>query len=152
MIFLQSYILFFWRATFESNVPSDFLTKEDWIRQDIHCVPSLVKLFFRELPEPLCSRKTLPLLKKAASVGALNSDSRESMPYFKAALGLMTKPQYWWEICMSCCSDICRHLVCDLSVITFIWTTYNVDTLDQAFEIATNRQNHLGFGFWVLTI
>ena len=74
---------------------SNFLSAEDWIRQDIHCVPSLVKLFFRELPEPLCSRETLPLLKKAAAVGSINSDSRESLPYFKAALGLMRKPHYW---------------------------------------------------------
>jgi len=68
---------------------------EDWVHQDIHCVPSLVKLFFRELPEPLCSRETMPLLKKAASVGSMNSDSRESLPYFKAALSLMKKPHYW---------------------------------------------------------
>jgi hypothetical protein len=83
------------RCSFERGATSDLLTTSEWIRQDIHCVPSLVKLFFRELPEPLCSRKTLPLLKKAAAVGSVNSDSRESLPYFRAALGLMTKPQYW---------------------------------------------------------
>ena len=80
---------------FEAGAGFEFLSASEWIRQDIHSVPSLVKLFFRELPEPLCSRKTLPLLKKAATVGAKNSDSRESLPYFRAALGLMTKPQYW---------------------------------------------------------
>ncbi len=88
-------MIVFFRSMFESGATADFLSKSDWIRQDIHCVPSLVKFFFRELPEPLCSRKALPLFKKAATVGAMNSDSRESLPYFKAALGLMTKPQYW---------------------------------------------------------
>ena len=35
---------------FDSNTQPKYLEKEEWIIRDVHCVPSLIKLFFRELP------------------------------------------------------------------------------------------------------
>ena len=35
---------------FDSGTQPKCLEKEDWIMRDVHCVPSLVKQFFRELP------------------------------------------------------------------------------------------------------
>ena len=52
------------RNLFETQMVPQALHKEDWIIQDIHCVPSLIKLFFRELPEPLCPEKMYQLLRK----------------------------------------------------------------------------------------
>ena len=66
---------------------------EPWINQDLHCVPSVIKLFFRELPEPLCTEKVWPLLKNGLNMATLNSDSRDALPYFKQALnGLNLAP------------------------------------------------------------
>ena len=52
------------KTMFDTQTVPEPLYKEDWIQQDLHSVPSLIKLFFRELPEPMCSEKMLPLLKK----------------------------------------------------------------------------------------
>ena len=52
------------KTMFDTQTVPDALHKEDWIQQDLHCVPSLIKLFFRELPDPMFSEKMLPLLKK----------------------------------------------------------------------------------------
>ena len=38
------------RTMFDSNTQPKYLEKEEWIIRDVHCVPSLIKLFFRELP------------------------------------------------------------------------------------------------------
>lgn len=81
------------RSMFDSATIKN-LNDEDWISQDLHCVPSLVKLFFRELPEPLCAEDAYPLLKKGAAIAILNSDTREAMPYFRDALGHLGKAQY----------------------------------------------------------
>ena len=35
---------------FDSGTQPKALEKEDWIMRDVHCVPSLIKQFFRELP------------------------------------------------------------------------------------------------------
>ena len=35
---------------FDSGTQPKALEKEDWIVRDVHCVPSLIKQFFRELP------------------------------------------------------------------------------------------------------
>ena len=35
---------------FDSGTQPKSLEKEDWIMRDVHCVPSLIKQFFRELP------------------------------------------------------------------------------------------------------
>ena len=56
------------RNLFETKTVPHALHKEDWIIQDIHCVPSLIKLFFRELPEPLCPEKMYQLLRKGENV------------------------------------------------------------------------------------
>jgi hypothetical protein len=47
IINLQLYIF---RVMFDSGTQPKSLEKEDWIMRDVHCVPSLVKQFFRELP------------------------------------------------------------------------------------------------------
>ena len=79
--------LFFQKCIFQA------LEKESWINQDLHCVPSVVKLFFRELPEPLCTEKAWPMLKTGLNMATLNSDSRDALPYFKQALnGLHLAP------------------------------------------------------------
>ena len=52
------------KTMFDTQTVPEPLYKEDWIQQDLHSVPSLIKLFFRELPDPMCSEKMLPLLKK----------------------------------------------------------------------------------------
>ena len=53
----------------------------------------MIKLFFRELPEPLCTEKVWPLLKNGLNMATLNSDSRDALPYFKQALnGLNLAP------------------------------------------------------------
>ena len=74
------------KALFDTQTVPDNLHKEDWIQQDLHCVPSLIKLFFRELPDPMCTEGMFPLLKKGAAIAALNSDSREALPCFKEAV------------------------------------------------------------------
>ena len=79
---------------FETKMVPSLLQNEDWIIQDIHCVPSVVKLFFRELPEPLCPEKMYALLRKGATISAGNSDTREAMPYFKEALNFLSSYQY----------------------------------------------------------
>ena len=79
---------------FETKMVPSLLQNEDWIIQDIHCVPSVVKLFFRELPEPLCPEKMYTLLRKGATISAGNSDTREAMPYFKEALHFLSSYQY----------------------------------------------------------
>ena len=56
------------RNLFETKTVPQALHKEDWIIQDIHCVPSLIKLFFRELPEPLCPEKMYQLLRKGENI------------------------------------------------------------------------------------
>eukprot|EP00093_Oithona_nana_P002295 02295.XXX_45163_46418_1 [CDS] Oithona nana genome sequencing. len=70
------------------------LHTEDWIIQDIHCVPSVIKLFFRELPEPLCPEKMYQLLRQGVTIASGNSDSREALPYFKEALHFLSCYQY----------------------------------------------------------
>ena len=35
---------------FDSGTQPKAMEKEDWIMRDVHCVPSLIKQFFRELP------------------------------------------------------------------------------------------------------
>ena len=74
------------KTMFDTQTVPEPLHKEDWIQQDLHSVPSLIKLFFRELPEPMCSEKMLPLLKKGAAIATLNSDTREAMPLFKEVM------------------------------------------------------------------
>lgn len=79
---------------FDTQTVPESLHKEDWIQQDIHCVPSLIKLFFRELPDPMCSEKMFPLLKKGVAIASMNSDTREAMPCFKEALQIIGNCQY----------------------------------------------------------
>ena len=80
-------------GSFFQNFIFQALEKESWINQDLHCVPSVVKLFFRELPEPLCTEKAWPMLKTGLNMATLNSDSRDALPYFKQALnGLHMAP------------------------------------------------------------
>jgi len=74
------------KTMFDTQTVPEPLYKEDWIQQDLHSVPSLIKLFFRELPDPMCSEKMLPLLKKGATIATLNSDTREAMPCFREVL------------------------------------------------------------------
>lgn len=51
---LSIYIFVYVRSTFdEDRVPA--LWEDESIRQDIHSVASLLKLYFRELPNPLCT-------------------------------------------------------------------------------------------------
>ena len=38
------------RVMFDSGTQPKSMEKEDWIMRDVHCVPSLIKQFFRELP------------------------------------------------------------------------------------------------------
>ena len=47
------------KALFDTQTVPEALEKESWIIQDLHCVPSVIKLFFRELPEPLCTGKKI---------------------------------------------------------------------------------------------
>ena len=82
------------RAMFDSQTQPAALHKEDWINQDIHCVPSLIKLFFREIPKPFFENKSCSLLKRGASVSQINSDSREALPYFVEALKSLNGPQH----------------------------------------------------------
>ena len=35
---------------FDSGTQPKSMEKEEWIMRDVHCVPSLIKQFFRELP------------------------------------------------------------------------------------------------------
>ena len=92
---------------FDSNTQPKFLEKEDWIVRDIHCVPSLIKLFFRELPaSPLQALNvannndkenkytTYNLLRNALSTANLNSDKREALRDFKSALDLLSRAQF----------------------------------------------------------
>ena len=71
---------------FDTQTNPVALHEEEWINQDIHCVPSLIKLFFRELPKPLFEESSFELLKKGASVAQVNSDSREALPFFSEAI------------------------------------------------------------------
>jgi hypothetical protein len=82
------------KTMFDSQTNPAALHLEDWIHQDLHCVPSLVKLFFRELPEPLCSEGAYPLMKKGAAISSVNSDTRDALPYFQEALSHLGKAQY----------------------------------------------------------
>lgn len=47
------YYIFFRNAFDEDRVPA--LYEDDAIIQDIHSVASLLKMYFRELPNPLCT-------------------------------------------------------------------------------------------------
>ena len=89
---------------FDTQTVPGLLHKEDWIIQDIHCVPSLVKLFFRELPEPLCPENSYSLLRKGANVASVNSDTREAMPYFKEGLACLSPIQF------NCLRHLMMHL------------------------------------------
>ena len=82
------------KAMFDTQTVPEPLHKEDWIQQDLHCVPSLIKLFFRELPEPIFPEKIFPLLKKGAVINALNSDTREALPCFKEAITSLGPAQF----------------------------------------------------------
>ena len=82
------------RNLFETKMVPQVLHTEDWIIQDIHCVPSVIKLFFRELPEPLCPEKMYQLLRQGVTIASGNSDSREALPYFKEALHFLSCYQY----------------------------------------------------------
>ena len=82
------------KALFDTQTVPQALEKEPWINQDLHCVPSVVKLFLRELPEPLCTEKAWPMLKTGLNMATLNSDSRDALPYFKQALNGLNMAPY----------------------------------------------------------
>ena len=82
------------KALFDTQTVPEALEKESWIIQDLHCVPSVIKLFFRELPEPLCTEKVWPYLKNGLNMATINSDSREALPYFKQALNSLNLAPY----------------------------------------------------------
>jgi hypothetical protein len=64
------------------------------VAQDQHCVPALVKLFFRELPKPLISEEAFPLLRAALVVREANSDSRLALDHFRKALYKLSSGHY----------------------------------------------------------
>ena len=98
---------------FDSNTQPKYLEKEEWIIRDVHCVPSLIKLFFRELPSsPLQAMTnnnnnnsehncvdnmttTYSLLRSAVSSANLNSDKRDALRDFKNALDFLSTAQFW---------------------------------------------------------
>lgn len=51
--FIDFFFLFHRNAFDEDRVPA--LVEDEAIRQDIHAVSSLLKMYFRELPNPLCT-------------------------------------------------------------------------------------------------
>ena len=95
---------------FDSNTQPKYLEKEEWIIRDVHCVPSLIKLFFRELPssplqamtnnnEHSCGNNnsmttTYSLLRSAVSSANMNSDKRDALRDFKNALDLLSSAQF----------------------------------------------------------
>ena len=71
--------------------------------QDPHCVPALLKQFFRELPRPLISEESpsnssssvcFPLLREAMAVRESNSDSRVALDHFRKALYKLSTGHY----------------------------------------------------------
>ena len=71
--------------------------------QDPHCVPVLLKQFFRELPRPLISEEPssstsssvcFPLLREAMAVRESNSDSRVALDHFRKALYKLSTGHY----------------------------------------------------------
>lgn len=106
---------------FDTGTQPACLEKEDWVIRDVHSIPSLIKLFFRELPvSPLqcnvtnnnnCSNNNIrdnqtsalpgefvnvyQLLKNAAAMGEQNSNKKDCLNEFKATLELLSRPQYW---------------------------------------------------------
>ena len=103
---------------FDSNTQPKYLEKEEWIVRDVHCIPSLIKLFFRELPSsPLqamtnnnnnnnMTTTTYGLLRSAVSSANLNSDKRDALRDFKNALELLSSAQFWSVLyhCAICCA------------------------------------------------
>ena len=65
-------IHFYYRVAFdEDRVPS--LYDDQLVMQDIHSVPSLLKMYFRELPNPIC---TYHLYDKFVEAAKSSDDQR----------------------------------------------------------------------------
>ena len=79
---------------FDTGHAAEDLSSEDWLMQDIHCVPSVVKLFFREMPTPVITEKCFPLLREAALKEGGNSDSRRALDHYRKALYALPRLQY----------------------------------------------------------
>ena len=57
-------------------------------------ISNLFLLCYRELPTPIFNEKMFLLLKKGASIAALNSDTREALPCFQEALDSLSQAQF----------------------------------------------------------
>ena len=82
------------RSLFDLGTAPPSLHSEPWISQDLHCVPALVKLFFRDLPRPLISEEAFPLLREALAIREANSDSRVALDHFRKALYKLSAGHY----------------------------------------------------------
>lgn len=80
------------RALFDAHTAPADLASADWILQDIHCVSSVLKLFFRETPAPVLGEDMVGL-REAMDERERNSDSRSALQLFKVALAKLTKVQ-----------------------------------------------------------
>ena len=83
--------------------------------QDPHCVPALLKQFFRELPRPLISEDPsssssvcFPLLREAMAVRESNSDSRVALDHFRKALYKLSGGHYR-------CDDVTSYTKLEMS-------------------------------------
>ena len=97
-----------YRSMFDTGTQPKNLEKEDWIVRDVHSVPSLIKLFFRELPvSPLqsmtlnnkeninrVSNSTYGRIRDATVMANLNSDKREALRDFRSALEMLSNAQF----------------------------------------------------------
>ena len=68
---------------------------EDWVMQDLHCVAATLKLFFRELPQPVVNEECYRMLRDAMAKKEQNSDSRDSLDFFRQALYKLGVEEYW---------------------------------------------------------
>ena len=91
---LRTCLIFSFCNTFFASWPSP---DASFSLQDPHCVPALLKQFFRELPRPLVSEDSsacFPLLREAMAVREANSDSRVALDHFRKALYKLSTGHY----------------------------------------------------------
>lgn len=78
------------RRTFdEDRVPA--LYEDEAILQDIHSVASLLKMYFRELPTPLCTYQLYDAFKQAVQADRRTEEKLELM---RAAVQKLPPPHY----------------------------------------------------------